>query len=187
MDKFDSAAGLNRACEGVGEHPRRFKAQNRTDSLASRKDAVAHGAVDRGRLRVFAWQKPFELCLDSVVIGLEKIRELHASVRTERLLARRLPDGSETRPNLLAGFIFRLKRLRRNLAVRFLQENFDTAFCFFQLFLAVARELYAFLEEFHGFVEGKICVFEPLDDFFEPRQGFFEIAFARKLSRLVGC
>ena len=38
----------------------------------------------------------------------------------------------------LGGIIFGLERLRHKFAIRFLQQNLDAAFGFFQLFLAVA-------------------------------------------------
>ena len=41
---------------------------------------------------------------------------------------------------------FGLERLSNEFAVGFLQQNLNTAFRFFELFLAFSRKLYAFLE-----------------------------------------
>ena len=70
----------------------------------------------------------------------------------------------------------RLKRLRDDLAVGFLQENFHASFGLFELLLALVRKLHAFFEELHGVVERKIGAFEALHDFFEARERFFEVA-----------
>ena len=46
VDKFDRAAGLNRAFQFSRKHPRRLDTQHRTDPLASSRNAVSHRAVD---------------------------------------------------------------------------------------------------------------------------------------------
>src|SRR6266850_5853036 len=54
---------------------------------------------------------------------------------------------------------FRIKRLRRKLAVGFLEEDFYAAFRLFQLLLAFSRECHTFLEELHGVIQGKLRAF----------------------------
>jgi hypothetical protein len=60
---------------------------------------------------------------------------------------------------------FGIKRFRRKLAVSLLEEDFDTAFRLFQLSLAFSRESHAFLEEFHGIIQGKLRALQAADDF----------------------
>src|SRR5215470_22886 len=50
----------------------------------------------------------------------------------------------------------RLERLGRQLAIGFLQQNFDAALGFLKLFLALAGKLHAFFEELHGFIQSKL-------------------------------
>ena len=71
----------------------------------------------------------------------------------------------------LGRFIFGFKRLRRDLTVRLLQQNFHAAFGFFKLFLAFARKLHALFEKFHGLVERQVGALEALDDFLEGGRG----------------
>lgn len=78
---------------------------------------------------------------------------------------------------VLGCVIIRFKCLSDDLAVGFLQQNFDAAFGFFELLLTFAGKLDAFFEEFHGLVEGQVGAFEALHDFLEAGEGFLEIAF----------
>src|ERR1700678_1483518 len=77
--------------------------------------------------------------------------------------------------------VIRLKGFRDNFPIRFLQQDFDPTFRFFELLLAFARKLDAFFEELHGFVEREVGAFEALDHFFQARERFFEVAFPGRL------
>src|SRR5882762_3501536 len=70
---------------------------------------------------------------------------------------------------------FRIKRLRRKLAVGFLEEDFYAAFRLFQLLLAFSRECHTFLEELHGVIQGKLRAFQTSNDFFEAGERTLEI------------
>src|ERR1700732_3700064 len=51
---------------------------------------------------------------------------------------------------------FGIERLRSQFAAGLLEQKFHFAFGLFQMFLAIARELDAFLEQFHGLVQRKV-------------------------------
>jgi hypothetical protein len=78
----------------------------------------------------------------------------------------------------LGGFIFRFERLSDNLAVRFLEEDFDASLGFFEMLLAFAGEFYALLEELHGLVERKFSAFQSLHHFLKPRKRLLEVSLA---------
>ncbi len=95
MYELDRATNLNRARQLVRKHPRRCKAQNGPNALAAGKNAVAHGAVDRGRRRLLGRQKLLQLRLDGGVVRLKKIGELHAVREVQKMWfgARKIFDG----------------------------------------------------------------------------------------------
>ena len=72
-----------------GKNARGFDAQNRPDTLSSRLHAVTHGAVDGGRLHVFAGHQPFERGIDRGSVFFEKCGETHrlAGLARARLAA----------------------------------------------------------------------------------------------------
>src|SRR6202035_5386884 len=72
---------------------------------------------------------------------------------------------------------FGFKRLGSQLAVGFFQQNFNTPFGFFELFLALARESNAFFKKLHGIVERKLGTLEAANYFFQTREGALEIGF----------
>jgi hypothetical protein len=82
---------------------------------------------------------------------------------------------------------FRLERLGHQFPVRFLQQNLDAAFGFFELLLALARKLDAFLEKLHGFVERELRAFQAPDDFFEAREGLLKIGLLGRLWSFYRC
>src|SRR6266850_545723 len=77
-------------------------------------------------------------------------------------------------------FTFGIKRFGGKLAVGFLEQDFHAAFRLFQLFLAFSRESHAFLEKFHGVIQGKLRALQATDDFLQSREGTLKI-------RLLGC
>ena len=56
---------------------------------------------------------------------------------------------------------FGLERFGHQFSVGFLQQDLDAPFRFFELLLALAGELHAFLEKFHGFVQRELRAFQP--------------------------
>jgi hypothetical protein len=85
------------------------------------------------------------------------------------------------------GLFFRLERLSDEFSVGFLQQNLDAAFGFFELLLALARKLDAFLEKLHGFVERELRAFQAPDDFFEAREGLLKIGLLGRLRFFYRC
>src|SRR6266446_8301408 len=83
-------------------------------------------------------------------------------------------------------FTFGIKRFGSKLAVSFFEKDFHAAFGLFQLFLAFARERHAFLEKFHGVIQGKLRALQAADDFLQSRQGTLKNRFLRCF-RLFGC
>ncbi len=67
-----------------------------------------------------------------------------------------------------------LERLGLQLAV-LLQKNFYLAFCFFELFATVIRELHSFFEQFESLFESDIPTLQLIDDFFQPLQAIFKL------------
>src|SRR5579864_6959594 len=85
-------------------------------------------------------------------------------------------------PRSRFGLFFRLEGLRRELSVGLLQQNLHAPLCLLQLLLALARELYSFFEQFHGFVQGELRAFETAHNFLEPGEGLLEIGLLQRLS-----
>src|SRR5882724_2787747 len=83
-------------------------------------------------------------------------------------------------------FTFGIKRFGSKLAVGFLEQNFHSAFRFFQLFLAFARESHAFLEKFHGVIEGELRALQAADDFLQSRKGTLKIWLLRRFGFFGG-
>src|ERR1700693_1196321 len=77
------------------------------------------------------------------------------------------------------GLGFGFKRLGRELSVGFLQQNFNTPFGFFQLFLALARKSHALFKKLHGIVKRELRAFEAANHFFQACKGTLEIWFFR--------
>ena len=73
------------------------------------------------------------------------------------------------------GVFFGLEWLGHEFSIGFLQQDFDAAFGFFELLLALARKLDAFLEKFHGFVERELRALQAPDDFFEAGERLLKI------------
>jgi hypothetical protein len=63
------------------------------------------------------------------------------------------------------------------LAIGFLEENFDAAFGFFELLLTFTGKADAFFKKLHGVVEGELRAFEFTDYFFEASEGAFKVGF----------
>src|SRR5260370_28537313 len=55
---------------------------------------------------------------------------------------------------------FGIEWYRGQFAAGFLQKDLHFSFGLFEVFLAIARELHAFLEKFHSFVERKVRALE---------------------------
>ena len=72
---------------------------------------------------------------------------------------------------------FRLEWFGRQFAIGFFQQDFDSAFRFFELLLTLAGKLHAFLEKLHGVVERQLRAFQASNDFFQARERAFEIRF----------
>jgi len=90
--------------------------------------------------------------------------------------------GSPGRAFWLGFFLgFGIEWLRGQLAASLLKQNFHFALGLFQMFLAIARELHPFLEQFHGLVERKVRALQLLHDFFQARQRMLEIGLLRGL------
>src|SRR5260370_33222515 len=72
---------------------------------------------------------------------------------------------------------FGIEWLRGQLASGLLKQNFHFALGLFQVFLAIARELHALLEQFHGLVERKVRALQLPHDFFQagPRMPQIEL------------
>src|ERR1700728_3474880 len=74
---------------------------------------------------------------------------------------KRLTQTLAARGSPLRVFLgFRIEGFRGHLAAGFFKQNFHSAFGLFQMFLAVARELHAFLKQLHGFLERQIGALE---------------------------
>lgn len=177
VDEFEGASQVDCGGYVFREHSCRLNAQHRPQALTSGKDTVAHGAMNRGRARVFGRQNSLESFLDKQPIGFEEIGERHAWGAAKR---------SSGRNCVLGAFLFGLERGRGNLSVGLLQQNLNFAFGFFQSLLALARELYTFLKEGHRFVEGKIGALEALNNFFETSQRLLKFTFALRLDGFIG-
>src|ERR1035437_4518947 len=74
---------------------------------------------------------------------------------------------------------FGIEWLGSHLAADLLEQDFHFAFGLLQVFLAVSRELHAFFEQFHGFIERKVRALQLPHDFFQARRRVFEIRFLR--------
>src|ERR1700694_4416452 len=94
------------------------------------------------------------------------------------------PSGG-ARLGLFLGF--GIKWLRGQLAAGLLEPNFPFALGLFQVFLAIAGELHAFLEKFHGLVERKVRALQLSDDFFQARQRMLEIGLLRGIGLFRRC
>src|ERR1700676_348988 len=82
---------------------------------------------------------------------------------------------------------FGIERLRGQFAAGLLEQNFYFALGIFQMFLAVAGELHAFLKKFHGLVERKVRALQLPDDFFQARQRMLEIGLLRGIGLFRRC
>src|ERR1700726_468983 len=88
------------------------------------------------------------------------------SKKSGRFIARALkPTGGYAISRF--GLGFRYKRFGRQLSVRFLQQNFNTPFGFFQLFLALARNSHAFFKKLHGVVMIELRALLKANHFFQ--------------------
>src|ERR1700676_3295819 len=85
------------------------------------------------------------------------------------------PDAPAAGARLVLFLGVGIERLRGQLAAGLLQQNFYFALGLFQVFLAIAGELHAFLEKFHGLVKRKVRALQLSHDFFQARQRMFEI------------
>src|SRR5450755_1783664 len=94
-----------------------------------------------------------------------------ASKKSGRIIAGAPEDGRRCVSGLILAF--GLKRLGRQFAVGFFKQNLDFAFRFFELFLALARKLHAFLEQLHGVVERELRALQAANHFFESRERAF--------------
>src|SRR5882672_1071177 len=81
---------------------------------------------------------------------------------------------------------FGIKRFDGELAVGFLEEDFYAAFRLFQLFLAFSRESHAFLEKFHGVIQGKLRTLQAADDFLQSRKRTLKIWLLRRFGFFGG-
>jgi len=72
---------------------------------------------------------------------------------------------------------FGFKRLWREFPVSLLQQNFDTPFGFFELFLALARKSHALFKKVHGLVERELRALETANYLFQTREGALKIRF----------
>jgi len=84
------------------KNSRGFEAQNRPDAFAAGLHTVAHGAMNRGRLRVFAGHQPVEGGVHGGPVFFEKCGKIHqvegsAGVLAGRLVRTLLPPPGQTR------------------------------------------------------------------------------------------
>src|SRR5450432_1110210 len=98
-----------------------------------------------------------------------------ASKKSGRIIAGAPEDGRRCVSGLILAFGF--KRLGRQFAVGFVQQNLDFAFRFFELLLALAGKLHALFEKLHGVVERQLRALQTSNDFFESRERTFEVRF----------
>src|SRR6266436_2366701 len=82
---------------------------------------------------------------------------------------------------------FWLEGFGGQFSVGFLQQDFDAAFGFFELLLALAGKRDAFLEQFHGFIQRKLRAFEAANHFFETREGFLKVGLLGRLRFFRRC
>src|ERR1700675_1616677 len=100
------------------------------------------------------------------------------SKKSGRFIARALKQaGGCANSRFVLGFGF--KWFGREFSIGLLQQNLNTAFGFFQLFLALARKSHAFLKKKHGLVERELRALEAANHFFQTREGALEIWFLR--------
>jgi hypothetical protein len=136
--------------------------------------------MDRGRLRVFAGHQPVKGSVNGSAIFFEKVGKGHRYQR----------NGNAAAPLICregSGFFlyFGIESLGNEFAARFLEQDFDFALRLPQVFLAVARELYALFKEFHGFVERQIRILKLADNFFQAREGILKVRLLARF-RLFG-
>src|SRR6266853_4780342 len=109
-------------------------------------------------------------------IGVTSAEKISADSR-HRIGRTRFPPARAFWLGFFLGF--GIEWLRGQLAASLLKQNFHFALGLFQVFLAIARELHAFLEQFHGLVERKVRALQLLHDFFQTRQRMLEIGLLR--------
>ena len=179
VNKFERAGDRQDGSHIGGKNSRRFEAQNRPDAFSAGLHAVAHGAVDRGRLRVFAGHQPVEGGVHRGPVFFEKCGKVHQVEGG---------SGARSRRGRLGIFLgFGIEGFRRHFAAGFLEQNFHFALGLLQIFLAIARELHAFFEQLHGFVERKIRAFQFSDNLFEARERIFKIRLLRGFGLFCRC
>src|ERR1700676_908474 len=92
------------------------------------------------------------------------------SKKSGRFIARARTEGEGCATSrFVLGFGF--KRSGCEFSVGLLQQNFNTPFGFFQLFLALARKSHAFFKKLHRVVERELWALEAADYFFQTREG----------------
>src|SRR4029077_5142714 len=100
------------------------------------------------------------------------------SKKSGRFIARVLKQAEGfANSRFVLGFGF--KRRGCEFSIGLLQQNFNTPFGFFQLFLALARKSHAFLEKQHGLVERELRALEAANHFFETRERALKIGLLR--------
>src|SRR6202035_1904563 len=92
------------------------------------------------------------------------------SKKSGRFMGRALKQaGGCAISRFVLGFGF--KWLGRQFPISLLQQNFNTSFGFFQLFLTLARKSNAFFKKLHGVVERELRALEAANHFFQTREG----------------
>src|SRR5450759_4014407 len=102
------------------------------------------------------------------------------SKKSGRFIAKALKQaGGCAISRLVLGFGF--KRFGCQFSVGLLQQNFNTPFGFFELFLALARKSHAFFKKLHSIVERELRTLQAANYFFQAREGTLKIWFLRYL------
>src|SRR6202051_5808 len=98
------------------------------------------------------------------------------SKKSGRFIARALEQaGGYWTSRFVLGFGFEWRGCQ--FSVGLLQQNFNAAFGFFQLFLAFARKRHALFKKLHGVVERELRALKPANHLFQTGEGTLEIGF----------
>jgi hypothetical protein len=116
VNEFKRAGDRQDGSQIGRKNSRRFKAQNWPYALSPGLHAVAHGAVDRGRLRIFSGHQPVKGSVHCGPVFFEKCGKVHQVESGLKARSRR------SRLGIFTGF--GIEGFRRHLAAGFLEQNF---------------------------------------------------------------
>src|ERR1043166_7197243 len=136
------------------------------------------GVSEAGRRRWRAastWWRSSSKKAGRVIEGESRSGEVLAWPRKGAALQRPYEEKDRLDASRRFWLRFGIEGFGDDFAVGLAEENFDLAFGFFELLLALAGECDAFFKEFHGIVERKLRAFEFANNFFETREAAFEV------------